>query len=190
MKRVFIIHCWQGTPEDFWYPWLKVQLEANGFEVNVPEMPYTDNPKIGPWVETLKNLVGTVDENTYFVGHSIGCQTIMRYLEILSEETKIGGAVFVAGWFNLPNLGTQEEKDIVEPWLTTPINTEKLKQILDKKLSVILSDNDPHVPLGDGELFKERLGARVVIEHDMGHYDEDKITELPSVLEELLNMSR
>lgn len=41
---------------------------------------------------------GHPDENTYFIGHSIGCQSIDRYLEILPSETKIGGVVYVAGW--------------------------------------------------------------------------------------------
>jgi hypothetical protein len=185
MKRVFIVHCWQGHPDNFWYPWLKKELERTGFEVFVPEMPDTDNPKIGPWVETLSNLVGAVDEDTYFVGHSIGCQTIMRYLETLPTDAQIGDAVFVAGWFNLPNLETQEEKDVAEPWLTTEIDTAKLTAMLKDKLSVILSDDDPHVPLSDGELFRDRLGAKVIIEHDMGHFDEETILELPEVLTEL-----
>ena len=33
------------------------------------------------------------DENTYFVGHSIGCQAIMRYLESVDVK-KIGGVLF------------------------------------------------------------------------------------------------
>ena len=29
----------------------------------------------------------------------MGCQTIARYLETLPDEIKVGGAVFVAGFF-------------------------------------------------------------------------------------------
>src|SRR3989344_3288848 len=145
MKRVFIIHCMQGTPSDFWYPWLKKELERRGFEVHVPEMPDTDYPKIEPWVATLKNNVGGIDDETYFVGHSIGCQTILRFLESFPSESRIGGSVFVAGGASLQNL-TDEEKEITQSWLSEPFDTNKVKQILNKSVA-IFSDDDPYVSL-------------------------------------------
>src|SRR3989344_3577618 len=81
MKRVFIVHGWDFNPEVNWYPWLKKELEKKGFKVIVPEMPNTSEPKINAWVSYLKKVVGKLDEETYFIGHSIGCQTIMRFLE-------------------------------------------------------------------------------------------------------------
>lgn len=62
-------------------------------------MPDTANPKIKEWVSELEKQVSELDENTYFVGYSIGCQTIMRYLEN-KETRKIGGILFVAPWLN------------------------------------------------------------------------------------------
>ncbi len=53
-KRVFIIHCLAGSPEMFWYPWLKIQLENKGFEVNILKMPNPEEPKIKSWVNFLK----------------------------------------------------------------------------------------------------------------------------------------
>src|SRR3989338_3050206 len=81
MKRIFIIHGWDFNPKMNWYPWLKKKLEKEGFKVIVPEMPNTSKPKINEWVSHLKKVIGKLDENTYFVGHSMGNQTIMRYLE-------------------------------------------------------------------------------------------------------------
>lgn len=46
MKRVFIIHGWDGYPKEWWYPWLKQELEARSFEVYVPAMPDPEGPKI------------------------------------------------------------------------------------------------------------------------------------------------
>src|SRR3989338_3630464 len=87
--KVYIIHRWDGSPSLDWYPWLKEELEKKSFEVFVPKMPEPNHPKIA------KNP----DEDTYFVGHSIGCQTILRYLEKINK--KVGGAVLVAGWLVL-----------------------------------------------------------------------------------------
>lgn len=98
MKRVFLIHGWNGFPENHWFPWLKQQLEAKWFHVETPEMPDTKHPKRDAWVAKLSEIVGVPDEDTYFVGHSLGCITIVRYLEKLSPDAKVGGCVFVAGF--------------------------------------------------------------------------------------------
>lgn len=188
-NRVFIIHGWGSNPKEDWFSWLKKELEQKGFEVFVPEMPNTDKPKIEEWVPFLTDLVGKPDENTYFIGHSIGCQTIMRYLEKL-DNIKAGGIVFVAGWFNLINLETDEEKEIASSWLKTPINLEKIKNN-SKKIIAIFSDNDPVVPLSDSDIFKKELGAKIITEHNKGHLDANSgITELPIVLEKILEISK
>ncbi len=186
-KRVFIVHGWYGYPEEGWFPWLKKELEQKGFEVQVPTMPEPAAPKIENWVAHLSEIVGEADENTFFVGHSVGAQTIIRYLETLPAGKKIGGAVFVAGWFNLTNLETAAEKEVARPWLETPIDFEKVKQ-RGQKFFALFSDNDDFVPLGDKELFEQRLGAVTAIESNRGHFSgEDGIRELPLVLEKLLN---
>ena len=190
-KRVFIIHGWGGQPDLGWMLWLRKELEGRGFEVVAPQMPETDVPKIEKWVPFLEEKVGQADENTYFVGHSIGCQTILRYLERLPENKKIGGALFVAGWFNLKPETSEDEDDIkaAKPWLETPIDFEKILTHI-KKFTAIFSDNDPYVPIEDAELFKQKLGAKTIIEHNKGHFTgDDNIIELPIVLEELLKIN-
>ena len=73
-------------------------------------MPNTNSPKIEKWVGFLEKNIKSADTDTYFIGHSIGCQTILRYLERLPESTKVGGVVFVAGWFNLKESAYTAEK--------------------------------------------------------------------------------
>lgn len=134
--------------------------------------------------------MGQPDENTYFVGHSIGCQTILRYLESLPADKKVGGAVFVAGWFTLMNSETEEEKRIGKPWLETPIDMEKVKQHT-RKFFAVFSDNDDVVPSNNKKLFEKTLNAETAVEHNKGHFSgDDKITKLPSVLKTLLKMAK
>jgi len=190
MKKVYIIHGWDGSPEEGWFPWLKNELEKNGFQVQIPTMPESAEPKIEAWVLYLSKIISDVDENTFFVGHSIGCQTILRYLEGLPINKKIGGVIFVAGWFTLMNLNTEGEKEIAQPWLETPIDFEKVKQHT-KNFFALFSDNDGVVPQNNRELFEERLGAKTAIEHRRGHFSgDDGIKELPSVLESVLKMAK
>lgn len=186
-KRVFIIHRWDGDPEVDWYLWLRKELEEENFEVLIPEMPNPEEPEIDSWVSELSGIVGKPDEDTYFVGHSVGCQTILRYLENI--DTKVGGVVCVAPWFDLKNLEDKESEKIAKPWLETPINFEKVKKV-GNRFVAILSDNDPWVPLNKTKKkFKENLGAKVIIEHSKGHFMEnDGITELPNVLKAILEI--
>ena len=192
-KRVFIVHGWGGYPEEGWFPWLKKELEAKGFTVHIPQLPDADNPRIFNWVPKLAEVVGVPDEQTYFIGHSIGCQTIARYLEALPEGTKIGGAVFVAGFFKRLT-GLEDEPGVKETdrhWLETPIDLSMVKSRLGKSIA-IFSDNDPYVPLDNQDNFRDKLDAKIVIEHGKGHFSGagDGAFQVPIALESLLEIAK
>jgi len=187
-KRVFIIHGWGGNPEEGWFPWLKKELEKIGFQVIIPLMPNPDEPKIIEWVSYLSEVVGKADEDTFLIGHSIGCQTILRFLETLTPEKKIGGVVFVAGWLTLMNLNTEDEQKIAEPWLNTIIDFNKVKS-LTSKFYAIFSDNDNVVPIENITYLKKNLGAITLLEHNKGHFSgDDEVVELPIVLQSFLSL--
>mgnify|MGYP001576371914 FL=1 len=184
MKRVILVHRWDGNPKADWYPWLEKELKRRGIALDVLKMPNPSEPAIETWVPFLQKNVEDVDDHTYFIGHSVGCQTILRYLAAMPDDWKIGGAVFVAGWFTLHGLTTQEERDIAGPWLTEPFDFEKVKK---RKYSFIalFSDDDPFVPLENKEIFNKKLGAQTIVEKGQGHYNEKKA---PQVLREVLHL--
>jgi len=162
MKKVIIIHGWSGFPEEGWFPWIKERLEENDFVVQVPKMPNPDHPVIKSWVSHLKSIAGKPDENTYFIGHSIGCQTILRYLEALPENYKIGGVILVAPWLILTDNETKEEKEIGKSWIETQINFEKIKKHTNNFIS-IFSDDDAIVPIENKKLFEKKLNTKTFI---------------------------
>mgnify|MGYP001587675271 CR=1 FL=1 len=191
-KKVFIIHGWDGYPEEGWFPWLKKELENKGFEVFVPQLPEAGTPRIYNWIPKLAEIVGAPDKNTYFMGHSMGNQAIARYLESLPKATKVGGAVFVAGFFKrLTNLEDDDEvRDVSKHWLETPLDLAKVKLHLGKSIA-IFSDNDPYVPIDNQDDFKNKLGSKIIIEHQKGHFNADAgITELLIVLKSVLEVSK
>lgn len=190
-KRVYIIHGWGGHPKEGWFPWLERELQARGFKVIVPQLPDAKKPRIQKWVPALSEAVGAVDEQTYFVGHSMGCQAIARYLESLPDGVKVGGAVFVAGFFKRLT-GLEDDPDVQETdrhWLDTPLNLEKVRSHLSRSIA-IFSDDDPWVPLDNQEDFREKLNSHIVVEHNKGHFSgkRDGIREVPIVLEKLLSL--
>lgn len=183
-KRVFLIHGWEGYPEEGWRPWLKNELEGMGFIVFVPPMPDTDNPKMDAWLEHLAKIVEAPDKDCYFVGHSLGCITILRYLETLREGQEIGGAILVAGFSD--NIGFEE----LNSFFAKPIDWDEIKSHC-RKFIAIHSDNDPWVPLRHGDVFKEKLNAELIVKNNMKHFSgDDNITKLPVVLDKLLEISK
>ena len=189
-RRVFIVHGWGGSPTSDFFPWLKEKLKEKGFEVIIPLMPDADSPKIENWVPHISKMVGKVDENAFFVGHSMGCQAILRFLETLPQGSKVGGAIFVAGFFHLTNIHTGEDKGIAAPWLETGIDLKKVRDRLSKSVA-IFSDNDPYVPLNNKEEYENKLGSKIIIEHNKGHFNpSDGVTEFPVALDAVFELAK
>jgi len=185
MKKAYLIHGWGGNPENCWFPWLKHELEERGYTVFALAMPDSETPKINTWVNALKKALAP-EKNTILIGHSIGCQTILRYLESINTKIQFGGVFLVAGFVHLKGLESEEEKEIAKPWLSTPINWEKVKKRA-KKFVAFFSDNDGFVPVEDSKIFEEKLNAEIIIEHNKGHFDEEaNIKELPSLLKKII----
>ncbi len=192
MKKVYLIHGWSGSPNEPMHQWLISELEKAGFDVEAPEMPNPDEPIIADWVNKLNEVVGpSPDRDVIFIGHSIGCQTILRYLEQLKSFGPVGGVILIAPWFYLSDLETEEEKRIGKPWLESQIEPTKVwKQVPKGKLVAIFSDDDPVVPMDiNKEKFENGFGAKIIIEKNKGHFTaEDGVSELPSVIEEIKNL--
>ena len=189
MNKIYIIHCWDGTKEDGWYPWLDKELSNENNKVYRFNMPNTSNPKIEEWVSFLDKQIETLDEKTYFIGHSIGCQTILRYLQT-KDICKVGGILFVAPWLDLLDYAIEDEDsyNTAKPWLTIPINFEKIKKFTNN-ISCIFSDNDYFVSLDQKDKFEELLNVKTIIVNNKGHISQDdNVYELKEILEECKKM--
>lgn len=193
-NTVIIIHGWEGSPDEPMISWLTKELEKNNFKVIVPLMPNPEEPIIKDWVDKITEVTLEPGLNTYFIGHSIGCQAILRYLETLDNNIKIGGAVFIAPWMHLDENTLVEEGEsvikIAKPWTETPINWTKIKNISDKFVC-LFSDNDKYSTPESFEIIKNNLSPKIIQEHNKGHYDKESgIKDNPTALKELINISR
>ena len=183
-KRVFIIHGWGGNPNKDWLPWAKLHIESMGYEAVVPLMPDTDNPQITAWLARIKELIGQPKESDVLIGHSIGCQTIWRFLELLPVGQKVGKVILIAPWLKLSNLENDEAWQIADPWLKTPINFAKVKSKADS-FTTIFSSDDQWVPLQDNKKMLEKaLNPQVIIIENKGHFSEEEgVKEIPEILD-------
>lgn len=185
MKKIYLIHGWDGSPEEPLHKWIAKKSKEKGFEIIVPKMPNPEEPEITTWVNKIKEIVNNLNKETIFIGHSIGCQAILRYLETLDNQ-QVGKVILIAPWMKLDEQTIKEEgeevKEVAKPWMETPIDFEKIKNVC-KNFICFYSDNDPYVPLSEKDFFREKLNARTILLSDKGHFDPSSgIKELPEIL--------
>jgi predicted alpha/beta hydrolase family esterase len=189
MRRVAIVHRWGGSPGADWYPWLRDELRALEpppfDEIAIPAMPDPDRPDPKTWVPALAEWLGhdrAELAETILVGHSVGCQTIVRTLALLSQGQEVEGVLLVAPWFWLD----EDERDETSAlWEETGFDEGAARRAAGRVVA-LLSDDDPFTSdwEANARACEKRLGAETVVEPGRGHFSE---TREPRVREVLLS---
>lgn len=184
MKRAIIVHGFKGKPDTNWKPWLKKELESRDFRVEVPEMPNTEHPNVSEWVSKLSQTIGNInDDQIYLIGHSLGCITILKYLETLTEEQRIKASVFVAGFTRK----FKEYSNGHDSFFEKELDYSDIKKHCGTFIA-IHSEDDPNVGFEELAEFKGKLGARIIGVNGYGHFGSvDGVFEVPIVLDAVLS---
>lgn len=56
MKNYFIVHALDNVGNDYWYPWLKKQIEEKGSVCYLPTMPKIENTSYSSWAEEFDKI--------------------------------------------------------------------------------------------------------------------------------------
>lgn len=178
--RTVVIHGYHATPGDHWFPWLADRLAAVGIPAHVPAMPDPGDPDPDAWLAATARAVGTPDEGTAVVAHSLGCLTILRYLAALPGRWRLGHLVLVAGFLDplpaLPNL---------DGYIASGCDVRAIPAHV-TRLTVFRSDADECVPTAHTDRLAALLGVTARTIPGAGHFlADDGVTELPEVLDVL-----
>ncbi|MEK6937790.1 MAG: alpha/beta hydrolase [Nanoarchaeota archaeon] len=159
--KFFIIHGAYGHPGENWFPWLKEKLEENGHEVFIPTFPTPENQTLENWLNVFSQY--KVNENTIFIGHSLGVPFILSLL----ENFKAKACFLVAGFCTLPeNQFKEGMRTFVKDF-----DYQKIRKNC-KKFYVYHSNNDPYVQLFKGEELAEKVRAKFTLIDNAGHFNE------------------
>lgn len=181
MKNAFIIHGAYGSPQENWFPWLKAELENLGYKVIVPQFPTPEGQSLDAWLKVWDGYKDQCDEETIIIGHSIAVAFILRVLERLDHPIK--AAFLVAGFVR--GLNNDEVDQINESFYDHPFDWEKIKANC-QEFACFSSDNDPYVPLEQGEEVANHLGVEVTLVRDAGHFNTTSgYTSFPLLLEKI-----
>ncbi|HLD85449.1 MAG TPA: alpha/beta hydrolase [archaeon] len=179
MINVFIIHGSYGNPEENWFPWMKRELENEGYFVAIPAFPTPEGQKLNMWLDKLKEYDNYFDENTILIGHSMGCALLLRKLELLKNPVK---AVFLIGGFT-KDLWNGKYSSIIDTFFEQPFDWHHIRDN-SKHFEVYQSDNDPLVPVSMGKDIAKNLGVKLVKIKNAGHFNAAAgYTKFPRLLE-------
>ena len=182
MKKVFIIHGFEGSPNGGWRPWLMGELEKQGIYACALSMPNPSNPIPSEWIEEISRHVDrNKKDQIYLIGHSLGVPTILRYLE-KTEATNIQGLILVSG----PVFETTKKE--VAPFLKGSFSFRLIKSKVNRVV-VIHGDDDKMVPLEQGNVLAKELNAELIVIKKGGHLNGSSgWYSLPQCFEALLRM--
>ncbi len=165
MRSVFIFHGTGGYPEENWFPWLKKQLEGHNCEVIIPQFPTPENQTSETWFKVFDSYKDHIDEDTIFIGHSLGGSFLLRVLESLSKPIK--AAFFVATPIGIPPIVNWSGD---QPFVGHPFDWHKIKQNC-HHCYVYHSDNDPYVGLENGKQLAKNLNVELTFVSGAGHFN-------------------
>jgi predicted alpha/beta hydrolase family esterase len=159
MKNAIILHGTGDMPDMFWFPYVKKSLEANGYQVWLPQLPNAECPNLKEWLPFILDN-GSFTDETIIIGHSAGAQVILSLLEKI--DVKIKQAILVSGYATPLRYNSDSKEAGEYEW---DLIKTKAKQFV-----FINSDNDPwHCTDIQGRIMLDHLGGVQVIPRGEGH---------------------
>jgi len=184
MKKAFIIHGAYGSSEENWFPWLKEELEQLNYEVFVPNFPTPKGQTLENWRDVFDAYKEFVDEETIFIGHSLGPLFILDILQNINIKVK--ASFFVSGFLKV--LSNKEFDTINKTFIENKFDWDKIESNCNQ-FTIFHSDNDPYIPVDYANELAEILGTVPIIIKGAGHFNKDsgytKFEELLDKIKEL-----
>ncbi|MEK9177458.1 MAG: alpha/beta fold hydrolase, partial [Patescibacteria group bacterium] len=156
VKRFVFLHGKGGTPESGYWPWLTRVLTERGYEIQAPTLPNPDAPDDEKQADAAMKEC-TFGEDTAIVAHSFGGIVALRLLE---RGVRVHRVILAA----MPLTGTYldgRERPTVTAVFKKGFDFDKIRK--QAKAFIVLPDQNDHiVPLSDGEMLAEKLGAMLL----------------------------
>jgi predicted alpha/beta hydrolase family esterase len=178
MKRAVILHGTDGSPETNWFPWLKQNLEAQGYEVWAPLLPENHTPNRHTYNDFLFNSEWDFTDNIV-VGHSSGAVSVLNLL-MDERSPHISLGVMVGAWAKMD--GTELELEQFKGLF--PEEGFDFARIKSKanKLYFLHGDDDPYCPLDQAKWLAQQLDGEIKLVPN-GYHLGAGFSELPELLE-------
>jgi len=160
MKKVMLLHGWNGSDLPHWQAWLAKELVIRNIAVSFVQLSDKDFPDKDTWIKEANEAIDSFKPDT-IICHSLG--TIL--------------------WFYLCNAGIAEIKNLLLVAPTRDLsNYEELKTFFPviipaslkaKNSLMITSDNDPYLSSQEAKELQIQLQIKHIELHNAGHINAD-----------------
>lgn len=166
MYDYVIVHASFGHPFEHWYAWLFNELTSQGKNVLVPQFPCgVDIQNFENWSRVMDSYRPFLNENTSYIGHSIGPAFIASYLA--KNNMKAKNLFFVAPVNDSINVPDYDHVNAsffkCDMW--------KIISELTQKRICFISKTDPYVPNKLSENVSDIIEGKRVYVEDAGHFN-------------------
>ena len=166
--NAFIFHGVYGHSKENWFPWLKNNLEQNNIETVVLDFPTPNNQTLENWIKIIKPFTPKIDEDTIFIGHSLG--TLFSFHVLSTIDIKVNSLFLVAPFEE--NTKNKEINSPISSFINTPINWDKVNSSI-KYSSIYASFDDPYIPLKSSLKVAKFLNIeKINLYLNAGHFNE------------------
>ncbi len=164
LKNAIILHGTMGSPRGNWFAWLKKELEEQGLQVWLPELPHAEQPSLRQWVDFVHAARPfAISEETLIIGHSSGA---ILALILAQENPGPIGAIVAVSVFHDNSLKWDANNRLFDLAFDWPAIRQKAI-----KLVFVHSDNDPYVPLGQAQFVANSCQAELIVIPSEGHFN-------------------
>lgn len=164
ITRAIIIHGYGADPTSHWFPWLAEQLAASGIETTIPTLPDPLDPREDVWRSRAAEAIGTPDEHTAIIAHSLGCLTALRVFADAGPDARLGALVLVSGFLErLPGFAA------LDAFIGDGLDVAAMSERIDR-VTLIRSDDDTIVPPSLTDALARALGAEAIVVPGAGHF--------------------
>lgn len=152
MAKLLLIHGFEGSSEGNWFPWMQREMQARGYEVFAPDLPFSAHPNEEQVIPFLENATKDFTSADCIIGHSLGAYWACR----LAEMKRFNSIILVApATGNLPfdRLRKEFPDADIDALENTVRKSVDVNAVCAEKKVVFFSKDDPFVPSTDIELF-------------------------------------
>ncbi len=181
--RVVVVHGYTASSQANWFPHFKDMLLSDTVDVIIPDMPDSDSPRCDVWHKYIEDVIKETDENTILIGHSLGCITLLNYINTV-RPNPVKALVLVSGFSE--NTPIPELTEFVEPVLDYTF----IKSAADNIISISAVDDDI-VPYEYSKELAERLDSSFILLDSGKHFIErDGFTEFNLLIDKVKSLTR
>lgn len=166
-RNIYIIHGYQASPNDHWFPWLSQQLNQSGHVSKRIILAESAQPNFAYWQKLLASQLSKLDANSIIIAHSLGCIAALHYLTdyFRQHRGKIRAGIFVAGFMS-PLRALPELDSFIQQ-----VNLDSSLLAKHIPLSVcLLSSNDTYVAPPQTIQLANFIQAQTVEIKNAGHF--------------------